>query len=113
MKSSLRMALTGALLSVAVFSVHAETMQMHDSTASTPAATAPVYPVTGVVEKIAPHALTLAHQAVPALKWPPMTMPFAVSPSLTLPALAVGDKVNFDVSLIDGNYQIVALTVQR
>ncbi|WP_330984506.1 MULTISPECIES: copper-binding protein [Enterobacterales] len=81
-----------------------------------PSVTAPVaqsWHVKGTVKAIAPDALTLSHEAVPELQWPPMTMSFALAKALVLPELAVGDPVDFDVSLIDGRYEIIALTVRH
>src|SRR5262245_6011968 len=39
--------------------------------------------------------VTLAHEPVPALKWPAMTMPFQISPELAR-GLKVGQKVDFE-----------------
>ena len=41
------------------------------------------------------HTVTLAHGAVPALHWPPMTMAFKTAPG-QLDGLQVGDKVAFE-----------------
>jgi Cu(I)/Ag(I) efflux system protein CusF len=41
------------------------------------------------------HRVTLKHEAIPQLKWPPMTMGFAVSEDVKLEGLNVGDQVNF------------------
>jgi Cu(I)/Ag(I) efflux system protein CusF len=42
--------------------------------------------------------LRIAHEAIPALKWPEMTMAFKVAPGLSLEGLAQGVKVAFTVS---------------
>ena len=39
--------------------------------------------------------ITLAHEAIPALKWPPMTMAFKVADPTLLKGLSVGTKVRF------------------
>jgi len=40
-------------------------------------------------------AVTLAHEAVPTLKWPAMTMTFRISPELAK-GIEVGQKVEFE-----------------
>lgn len=53
------------------------------------AATVPaVFSVTGVIQNVSPTEMTLAHDAVPGLKWPAMTMGF----KLANPKLAQGRK---------------------
>jgi Cu(I)/Ag(I) efflux system periplasmic protein CusF len=42
--------------------------------------------------------LRIAHEAIPALKWPGMTMAFKAAPGLSLEGLAPGDKVTFTLS---------------
>lgn len=101
-------ALIGALFALILNPAHAE---IH--TASAPArheASAPVYRVNGTVKAIAPNALTLAHEAIPELKWPAMTMPFALADGLTLPSLNIDQPVVADVSLVGGRYVITAIT---
>jgi Cu(I)/Ag(I) efflux system protein CusF len=63
----------------------------------------------GVVRAINAKAgkVTLAHEAIPALKWPPMTMAFKVADAALLKDVAVGQKVRFK---LDGQ-TIVGLTV--
>ncbi len=65
-----------------------------ESVAATSAASAPTsaaaasFTVRGVIEALSATEMTLAHEAVPALKWPPMTMGF----KLANPRLAAGLK---------------------
>jgi Cu(I)/Ag(I) efflux system membrane fusion protein len=60
------------------------------------AATAPEHHVNGVVsEAAAGGVITLQHEAVPALKWPPMTMPFQLATPDLAKGLKAGDKVHF------------------
>lgn len=51
----------------------------------------------GVVRAVDAKAgkVTLAHEAIPARKWPPMTMAFKVSDPALLKGLAIGTKVRF------------------
>lgn len=53
---------------------------------------------TGVVKKVDPKTgvVTLAHEAVNSLNWPPMTMGFLVKDTMLLDKLPVGKKVNFE-----------------
>lgn len=62
----------------------------------------------GVVRAVDAKAgkITLAHEAIPARKWPPMTMAFKVADPALLKDLAVGTKVRFK---LDGQ-TIVGLT---
>nr|WP_269840420.1 efflux RND transporter periplasmic adaptor subunit [Paucibacter sp. M5-1]MCZ7883083.1 efflux RND transporter periplasmic adaptor subunit [Paucibacter sp. M5-1]MCZ7883087.1 efflux RND transporter periplasmic adaptor subunit [Paucibacter sp. M5-1] len=65
-----------------------------ESVAATPATSAPAsaaaaaFTVRGVIEALSATEMTLAHEAVPALQWPPMTMGF----KLANPGLAAGLK---------------------
>jgi membrane fusion protein, copper/silver efflux system len=56
--------------------------------AASAAAAAPEFKARGVVVEIERGAITLQHEAVPALKWPAMTMPF----KLASPGVAQGVK---------------------
>ena len=40
--------------------------------------------------------VTIAHEAVPSMKWPAMTMDFVVQDKMMLDKFAVGQKVDFD-----------------
>jgi Cu(I)/Ag(I) efflux system membrane fusion protein len=48
-------------------------------TSSPPAAATNAFVVRGVIEEMSPTELTLAHEAVPALQWPAMTMGFKLA----------------------------------
>lgn len=51
----------------------------------------------GVIKAIDSKArtITIAHGAIPALGWPPMTMTFAAAPKLSLSTVKPGDKIAF------------------
>ena len=68
------------------------------SAASASAAAAAVYEATGVVEAIEPNRVTLQHDPVPALKWPAMSMPFALKATEQTAGLKAGDRVRFSFS---------------
>lgn len=52
----------------------------------------------GTVQKTDPANgfVTISHQAIPALKWPAMTMPFAVGDKALFDRFRVGEKVEFE-----------------
>ena len=61
------------------------------------AASAEQHATTGTVTAIdaAQRRITLAHEAVSSLQWPPMTMSFQVDDAAMIEALQVGDQVRF------------------
>lgn len=65
----------------------------------------------GVVKKIDPKAgvVTLAHQAVNSLNWPPMTMGFLVKDKMLLDKLTVGKTVNFEFMQDTKGYTVTAV----
>jgi Cu(I)/Ag(I) efflux system protein CusF len=68
---------------------------------------------TGTVTAIdaAAGTITLDHGAIPAVGWPPMTMAFSAKPE-TLTGIAVGNKVDFDVTVTGSGGQITAIQKQ-
>ena len=83
---------------------------INPSTSATvgPAAAAPAAHLTqGMITNLTPQAITIAHEAVPSLKWPAMTMSFR-PPLDGLPAgLKIGDRVSFSFAEAEaGSYQI-------
>jgi Cu(I)/Ag(I) efflux system membrane fusion protein len=66
---------------------------------------------TGVVESIADNEVTLSHEAVPTLGWPPMTMSFKLADRQLASRLRVGQKVVFAFRRREGGaYEIVSVT---
>jgi Cu(I)/Ag(I) efflux system membrane fusion protein len=53
---------------------------------------------TGVVVSVAESELVLTHEAIPELRWPAMTMPFALAAPELAKALTPGQKVRFHFS---------------
>jgi len=82
-----------------------EGMKMEQETKQAPVASAE-----GTIKAIDPakHTVTLAHGAVPAVQWPPMTMAFAVTQD-QLQGLKVGDHVSFSFKLEGGRATIVSI----
>jgi len=60
-----------------------------------PASQAAVNRTTGVIKALDVGSVTLAHEAVPSLKWPGMTMAFKITPEQAK-GLKVGQKVEFE-----------------
>ncbi|WP_330082964.1 copper-binding protein [Methylocystis iwaonis] len=62
----------------------------------------------GVVEAVneEERQLRITHEAIPALKWPPMTMAFKVAPGVRLEGLGPGAKVTFTLSKSAQGYVI-------
>ena len=56
-------------------------------------------------------SITLDHGAIPAVGWPPMTMRFSAKADL-LEGIAVGDKVDFDVTVSGSDGQVTAISKQ-
>jgi Cu(I)/Ag(I) efflux system membrane fusion protein len=60
--------------------------------------TAALHDATGVIEAMDAAEVTLRHGPVPALKWPAMTMPFALRSAQQAAGLKAGDRVRFSFS---------------
>jgi len=82
-----------------------EGMQMKQETKQ-----APVAKAGGTIKAIdtTKHTVTIAHGAVPAVQWPPMTMAFSVTQD-QLKGLEVGDHVSFSFRLEGGRATIVSI----
>lgn len=74
-----------------------------------PAAAANAFTVRGVIEEISPTELTLAHDAVPALKWPAMTMGFRLADPRLAAGLAPKQQVRFTFTKQGEDYVITAI----
>ena len=73
------------------------------------AAAAKAFTVRGVVEEVSATELTLAHDAVPALKWPAMTMGFKLADPRLAAGLAPRQQVRFTFSRQGEDYVITAI----
>lgn len=88
-----------SLLSLGAFSAQANEQQgemMHDMPGMQQEQ---VISGIGIVKGIdlAEKKMTIAHEAIPAVNWPPMTMRFTITDPKTQPGdIKVGDKVAFD-----------------
>jgi Cu(I)/Ag(I) efflux system protein CusF len=70
-----------------------------------------LHPAVAVVKTIDREGgkVTLAHEAVPSLQWPPMTMSFQVKDKALFDKLAVGKKVEVELAHQGENYVVVAV----
>ncbi|BDT66711.1 hypothetical protein os1_08750 [Comamonadaceae bacterium OS-1] len=91
-----------------------DTMKPMETTKK-PAAEATMAPMThkavGVVKKLDAKTgvVTLAHEAVNSMNWPPMTMGFLVKDKMLLDKLAVGKKVAFEFVQDASGYVVTAV----
>ena len=69
----------------------------------------------GVIKRIDAKAgmITLNHQAIKELKWPPMTMGFKVANPKLLAGLKVGQKVNFELKTEGGKEIVTAIALVK
>lgn len=69
--------------------------------------------VTGKVTAIDPAAgtVTIAHSAIPEVKWPAMTMTFKADPKL-LSGVAAGDQIAFDLAVKGSEGEVTAIKKQ-
>ncbi|WP_246579860.1 copper-binding protein [Candidatus Sodalis endolongispinus] len=99
----------------------AQTVHIHPATLATPPMTTAdareiqqaavdtataTYSAQGAIARWGDHEVAIAHQAIPALRWPPMTMTFALPDALASRPLAKGSAVNFSFRLQDGTYTV-------
>ncbi|MFS2069136.1 copper-binding protein [Pseudomonas sp. CT11-2] len=89
-------------------------MNMDGTPTKQQAAQAPVAKATGTVKAIdsTKHTLTIAHGAVPAVQWPPMTMGFRATEE-QLASVKVGDKVNFEFQLEGATATITSIEIVK
>jgi Cu(I)/Ag(I) efflux system protein CusF len=93
------------MLSFAAWAEDMAGMKMQQESQSSAVASAE-----GTIKAIDPvkHTVTLAHGAVPALQWPPMTMGFSVAEE-QLAGFEVGDRVVFSFRVDGGRAVIVSM----
>ncbi|KMS52341.1 copper-binding protein [Sphingobium sp. AR-3-1] len=79
--------------------------------AMAPAATAPImakgHGTVTAIDKTA-GTITLDHGPIPEANWPAMTMAFKAAPAIS-DAAKVGDKVDFDVTLVGSAGEVTAI----
>ncbi|PSH16060.1 hypothetical protein B7R74_17220 [Yersinia pseudotuberculosis] len=118
-------ALAGVCLSMAFFfsfplfateavpMAHNHGAMINDSArAESPAAT-PDYYSRGQIKAWHDTQVTIAHTAIPALNWPPMTMTFALPGTLAIEPLPIGTSVAFSFRQTDQGYQLTVISAQQ
>lgn len=72
---------------------------------------APAYQAVAIVRAANPSkgSVTLAHEAIESLHWPAMTMGFAVKDSKLFDKLAVGKKVQVELTKLGSDYVVTAV----
>jgi Cu(I)/Ag(I) efflux system membrane fusion protein len=68
-----------------------------------------VFETSGVIQELDASNIKLRHQAVPALKWPAMTMGFKRAKDLQSSGFKVGDTVQFQFKASGDEYEVVTL----
>ncbi len=71
---------------------------------------AQIYTSEGVITQWQSDRVGISHHAIPALKWPAMTMNFRLPPEITANALPAGTPVAFSFVKTDTAYQLQTLT---
>jgi Cu(I)/Ag(I) efflux system membrane fusion protein len=86
--------------------------RLNDAPKPTTANTAPRHEGVAKVEAKGPNALTLSHDAIPSMKWGPMTMDFKLPPPNAIPRnLETGDRVSFEFYIdADGLPQLTRIS---
>jgi Cu(I)/Ag(I) efflux system periplasmic protein CusF len=66
---------------------------------------------TGVIKAVDPKAgtVTIAHEPIPSIGWPAMTMTFPVADPSLLTGVAAGNTITFDVIVTDNKPVITSL----
>lgn len=87
----------------------ADSMPMdHDHTAMQQ--TAQIYESQGVITQWQSDRVSISHHAIPALKWPAMTMNFGLPPEIAASSLPAGTPVAFSFVKTESAYQLQTLT---
>ena len=93
----------------------AQTSKSAQSTAAKPAAakstSAATHSVQGVVKSVDTrnNTVMLAHEPVPSLKWPAMTMAFKAEDPKLIQGLTTGQKVNFEFAQRGKDYVLTSI----
>ncbi|HEN3659253.1 TPA: copper-binding protein [Yersinia enterocolitica] len=59
------------------------------------------------------NSVSIAHSAIPALNWPPMTMSFDLPNNLAATSIPVGTQVTFSFRQTEQGYQLTAISAQQ
>ncbi|CNK65805.1 copper-binding protein [Yersinia mollaretii] len=81
--------------------------------ADAPPTDADNYHSRGQVKVWSASSVAIAHPAIPALNWPPMTMTFDLPENLVATPLPVGTSVIFSFRQTPQGYQLTAISAQQ
>ncbi|WP_174848867.1 copper-binding protein [Yersinia artesiana] len=59
------------------------------------------------------NSVSIAHSAIPALNWPPMSMSFDLPDNLAATPIPVGTQVTFSFRQTEQGYQLTAISAQQ
>ncbi|CNE46752.1 putative efflux system protein [Yersinia nurmii] len=97
------------VLPTAVFSANPQAHQhMHQPDASS-ASVETLYQSQGKIKAWGTEGVSISHQAIPALNWPPMTMSFSLPTAGNLQPLTVGTEVDFRFRQTAQGYELVSI----
>lgn len=92
---------------------HSDMQPGNTSMPPAPTESATIYHATGIVKQWNADSVTLAHEAIPALRWPAMTMTFRLPVNDNLTPLQPGSSVRFSfVQRADG-YTLTDIKLQQ
>ncbi|QHB33959.1 copper-binding protein [Yersinia canariae] len=81
--------------------------------AETAATQTDVYHSRGQIKAWNANSVSIAHSAIPALNWPPMTMTFSLPDNIVPAPLPIGAQVTFSFSQTEQGYQLTAISAQQ
>ncbi|WP_145534812.1 copper-binding protein [Yersinia thracica] len=81
--------------------------------AETTATDANSYHSRGQIKTWNTHSVSIAHSAIPALNWPPMTMTFDLPNNRVTAPLPVGTQVAFSFRQTEQGYLLTAISAQQ
>ncbi|WP_447737829.1 copper-binding protein [Rhodanobacter soli] len=113
-KPCITLAIAAALITVPVFANPQQTDPNMPGMAGMHEAKPADVQSVGVVKAIDPAkgTVTLQHEAIAAIGWPAMTMPFKVAPPDLLTHVKVGDKVQFTFHQASTGSTVTSMTIQ-
>lgn len=95
------------MIFISAYSFADTTPMDHDHRAMQPVQT---YESEGVITQWQSDRVSISHHAIPALKWPAMTMNFRLPPEIAANSLPAGTPVAFRFVKTDTAYQLQTLT---
>jgi Cu(I)/Ag(I) efflux system protein CusF len=109
--SALIAAATAVPFTVAVAQQKMDDMKGMDMPKKTTAPAGATHSAKGEIKKVDAQSgtVTIAHGPVPSMKWPAMTMGFAVKDKMLLDKLTVGKTVDFEFQQESGKYVVTAV----